>query len=131
MGEYDYLRDSLKDSGLTDDEIEKAIENEKRMRSMFDHAIDRDQASKQSAKGRKKKGHEGPLKELLRDIIGQREMPFDEVMGALATGNHLMVDDFDGESLTFAYKSKDGDETKTVGLPAIRRAYREIMKTIP
>ena len=130
MGEYDYLRDSLRDTGLSDDEIEKVIENEKRIRSMFNHAIERDQASKQSAKGQKKKGHEGPLKQLLRDIIGKREISFDEVMGALATGNHLMVDEFDGEFLTFAYKSKDGEETKTVGLPAIRRAYREIIKTM-
>lgn len=83
----------------------------------------------QSRAGKGKGGHEGPLKLLLRDIMGNRQMPFDQVKDALEVGNHLMVDDFDGDTLTYAYRDKNGEEKSAeVKLPAIRRAYREIIK---
>ena len=131
MGEYDYLRDSLRDSGLSDDEIEKVIENEKRMRSMFNHAIERNQASKQSVRGQNKKGHEGPLKQYIRDVINDGACDFDAVLAALE--EHVMIGEITDETLTYfvlpSYKETEEEEKKKmkpVQLQTVKKAYREI-----
>lgn len=78
--------------------------------------------------GKKKAGHEGPLKTLLRDIMGKKKMSFEDVCAAL--NSHVMVECFDDTLLSFFYKKDGKDVIKDVQIPAIRKAYREILKTL-
>ena len=85
--------------------------------------------SHQAERGHKKRGHEGPLKELLRDIMGKKKMSFENVCEALDV--HERVENFGADTLTFFYVKDGKDLMKEVKLPAIRKAYREIIKTSP
>jgi hypothetical protein len=76
--------------------------------------------------GRKKAGHKGPLNQLIKNIIDDGADSFCAVLDALGDDDNMMVDEFDGKSLTFYCPTKDGDIKKTVSTAAIRKAYNRI-----
>ena len=124
---HDPVIETMKEMGLSDEQIALHLKMEKRVNSLFDRGYERKRSALQADKGRNKRGHEGPLKKLLRNIISEGAGSIDDILEVLDNGDHLMVDEYDGKSLTFYYPTKAGDKKKTVTIRAIKKSYKEII----